>query len=67
MLLISNNIKKFKRHGYCQQLNAVTVHVYCSISYGPASLSVTSRCSSEMATRRMRQTMPYDTPGTVVF
>ena len=30
-------------------------------------LSVTSRCSTKTAKRRMTQTTPHDTPGTLVF
>jgi len=29
--------------------------------------SVTSRCSTKTAKRRITQTMPYDSPGTQVF
>ena len=38
-------------------------------SNGPVSvrLSVTSRCSTKMAKRRITQTIPHDSPGTVVF
>ena len=42
-------------------------------SHGPASvclclcLSVTSRCSTKTAKRRITQTTPHDTPGTLVF
>ena len=39
--------------------------------YGPVSvcvcLSVTSRCSTKTAKRRIIQTTPHDTPGTLVF
>ena len=30
-------------------------------------LSITSRCSTKMAKRRITQTKPHDTPGTLVF
>ena len=40
-------------------------------SHGPVSVclsvSVTSRCSTKMAKRRITQTTPCDTPGTLVF
>jgi len=38
-------------------------------SHGPVSvcLSVTSRCSTKTAKRRMIQTTPHDSPGTLVF
>ena len=44
-------------------------------SHGPVSvclclclcLSVTSRCSTKTAKRRITQTTPHDTPGTLVF
>jgi len=36
----------------------------CHVSVCP---SVTSRCSTEMAKCRITQTMPYDSPGTLVF
>jgi len=43
------------------QRHAITVYalVVC--------LSVTSRCSTEMAKRRIMQTMPHNSPGTLVF
>jgi len=34
-------------------------------SHGP--VSVTSRCSTKTAKRRIKQTTPHDTPGTLVF
>jgi len=40
-------------------------------SHGPVSvclcLSVTSRCSTKTAKRRITQTTPHDSPGTLVF
>ena len=38
-------------------------------SHGPVSvcLSVTSRCSTKTAKRRITQTTPHDTPGSLVF
>ena len=38
-------------------------------SHGPVSvrLSVTSRSSTKTAKRRITQTTPHDTPGTLVF
>ena len=36
-------------------------------SHGPVSVSVTSRCSTKTAKRRITQTTPHDTPGTLVF
>jgi len=42
-------------------------------SYGPVSvrlsvrLSVTSRCSTKTAKRRITQTTPHDSPGTLVY
>ena len=38
-------------------------------SHGPVSvrLSVTSRCSTKTAKRRIAQTTPHDSPGTLVF
>jgi len=38
-------------------------------SHGPVSvcLSVTSRCSTKTAKRRITHTTPHDTPGTLVF
>ena len=44
-----------------------------SISHGPVSVrmsvcpSVTSRCSTKTAKRRITQTTPYDSPGILVF
>jgi len=38
-------------------------------SHGPVSVcpSTTSRCSTKMAKRRITQTTPHDSPGTLVF
>jgi len=42
-------------------------------SHGPMSVclsvrpSVTSQCSTKMAKRRITQTTPHDSPGTLVF
>ena len=36
-------------------------------SHGPVSVSVTSLCSTKTAKRRITQTRPHDTPGTLVF
>jgi len=33
----------------------------------PVCLSVTSRCSTKTAKRRITQTTPHDSPGTLVF
>ena len=35
--------------------------------YPSVRLSVTSRCSTKTAIRRITQTTPHDTPGTLVF
>jgi len=36
-------------------------------SHGPVSVSVTSRSSTKTAKRRITQTTPHDSPGTLVF
>ena len=39
----------------------------CSTSHGPVSVSVTSRCSTKMAKRRITQRTPHDSPANLVF
>jgi len=41
--------------------------VYAIVMYLSVCLSVTSRCSTEMAKCKIMQTTPHDSPGTLVF
>jgi len=46
----------------------ITVQCHASAVYAIiVCLSVTCRCSTETAKYRIRQTMPHDSPGTLVF
>jgi len=46
---------------------ALVLAVVVSVCPFSVCLSVTSRCSIETAKRRITQTMPHDSPGTVVL
>jgi len=51
-----------------RQLQYLTGFYRASVSVRPSvRLSVTSRCSTKMATDRIMQTKPHDSPGTLVF
>jgi len=54
------------KHGFRFYRTMLCIH---STSHGPVSvcLSVTSRCSTKTAKRRITQTTPHDSPGTLVF
>ena len=58
-------------HVWCIQLIVFTARCIASrgTSHGPVSvcLSVTSRSSTKTAKRRITQTTPHDSPGTLVF
>jgi len=57
------------------RISSVTYRFYRAMlcirgtSHGPVSVwpSVTSRCSTKTAKRRITQTKPHDSPGTLVF
>ena len=59
--LADSNIVSFYRAMLCIR---GTSHGPVSVS---VSVSVTSLCSTKMAKRRITQTRPHDTPGTLVF
>ena len=44
-----------------------TMLCICGTSHGPVSVSVTSRCSTKTAKRRITQTTPHDTRGILVL
>ena len=74
---IKEEAKRQKRHFGAHWTIAIprTVFFYRAMlcirgtSHGPVSvcLSVTSRCSTKTAERRITQTTPHDSPGTVFF
>ena len=73
--ILSNSTRKLLRYEVTKMLIAVfTARCYASavLAMGQCPsvsvcLSVTSRCSTKTAKRRITQTTPHDTPGTLVF
>ena len=47
--------------------NMLICCIFTALCYGPVSVSVTSRCSTKTAKRRITQTTLHDSPGTLYF